>query len=146
MARRVPRGVVGIITPWNFPLAIPAWKLAPALAYGNACVWKPSSLAPACARALHDTLAPLLEEHLLELVLGHGDAGAALAAHRGVAAVSFAGSEQTGRSVAQTLAARGAAAQCELGGQNASIVLADADVAFAARTIATAAMGYAGQK
>jgi len=146
MARRRPRGVVGLITPWNFPIAIPAWKLAPALAYGNACVWKPSPFSPACAEALMECLAPELPEPAVQLVQGNGDAGAALVGHRGVNAISFTGSVATGASVARTAVERGAAAQCEMGGQNASIVLADADVEAAAAMIAGAAMGYAGQK
>ncbi|HEY3766517.1 MAG TPA: aldehyde dehydrogenase family protein [Gaiellales bacterium] len=146
LARRRPRGVVGLITPWNFPIAIPAWKLGPALAYGNACVWKPSPFAPACAEVLLECLAPELPEAVVQLVQGNGDAGAALVGHRGVAAVSFTGSVATGASVARAAVERGAAAQCEMGGQNASIVLADADIEFAAATIAVAAMGYAGQK
>jgi alpha-ketoglutaric semialdehyde dehydrogenase len=145
-SRRRPRGVVALITPWNFPVAIPAWKLAPALAYGNACVWKPSSFAPACAEALLDCIAPELPEAAVQVVQGRGDAGAALVGHPGVAAVSFTGSVETGRAVALMAAERGAAAQCEMGGQNASIVLADADLESAAATIASAAMGYAGQK
>jgi alpha-ketoglutaric semialdehyde dehydrogenase len=146
MARRRSRGVVGLITPWNFPIAIPAWKLAPALAYGNACVWKPSPFSPACAEALMECLAPELPGPAVQLVQGNGDAGAALVGHRGVNAISFTGSVATGASVARTAVERGAAAQCEMGGQNASIVLADADVEAAAATIAGAAMGYAGQK
>jgi alpha-ketoglutaric semialdehyde dehydrogenase len=146
MARRRPRGVVGLITPWNFPIAIPAWKLAPALAYGNACVWKPSPLSPACAEALMECLAAELPEPAVQLVQGSGDAGAALVGHRGVNAISFTGSIATGSGVARAAVERGAAVQCEMGGQNASIVLADADVEAAAATIAAAAMGYAGQK
>ena len=145
-SRRRPRGVVALITPWNFPVAIPAWKLAPALAYGNVCVWKPSSYAPACAEALYECLAPELPDGTLQIVQGRGDAGAALVGHARVAAVSFTGSVETGRAVARMAAERGASAQCEMGGQNASIVLADADIEFAAATIAGAAMGYAGQK
>jgi aldehyde dehydrogenase (NAD+) len=145
-SRRRPRGVVALITPWNFPVAIPAWKLAPALAYGNVCVWKPSSFAPACAEALYDCLAPELPDAAVQIVQGRGDAGAALVGHSGVAAVSFTGSVETGRAVARMAADRGASAQCEMGGQNASIVLADADLESAAATIAGAAMGYAGQK
>jgi alpha-ketoglutaric semialdehyde dehydrogenase len=146
LARRAPRGVVGLITPWNFPLAIPAWKLGPALAYGNSCVWKPSELAPACARALYEILAAQLPDGALLLVQGRGDAGAALAGHRGVAALSFTGSAATGAAVARALVERGAAGQCEMGGQNASVVLADADLERSAAAIAGAAMGYAGQK
>jgi aldehyde dehydrogenase (NAD+) len=146
LTRRVPRGVAGVITPWNFPLAIPAWKLAPALVWGNACVWKPSELAPGCAQRLADLLAGHLPDGVLRLVHGFGEAGAALAAHAGVDVVSFTGSEAAGRAVAAAAAGRGAAVGCEMGGQNASVVLADADVEAAARTIARAAMAYAGQK
>jgi alpha-ketoglutaric semialdehyde dehydrogenase len=145
MARRRPRGVVGLITPWNFPIAIPAWKLAPALAYGNACVWKPSPFSPACAEALLECLAAELPA-VVQMVQGRADAGAALVGHPGVHAISFTGSVATGNTVARMAVERGAAAQCEMGGQNASIVLADADLESAAATIATAAMGYAGQK
>ncbi len=146
VTRRAPRGVVGLITPWNFPLAIPLWKLAPALAYGNACILKPSEHARACGERLTALFDGLLPEGVLQVLQGDGDTGAALVAHQGVAAVSFTGSERTGRSVAAELAARGAPAQCEMGGQNAAIVLADADPARAAAIIAWAAMGYAGQK
>jgi alpha-ketoglutaric semialdehyde dehydrogenase len=146
LTRRAPRGVVGLITPWNFPVAIPVWKLAPALAYGNACVWKPSEHAPACAAAVAELLASHLPEGVLQLTQGGGEAGAALVAHADVAAVSFTGSDRVGRGVAVALAGRGAAAQCEMGGQNASIVLADADIEAAAGMIAAAAMSYAGQK
>ena len=146
LTRREPRGVVGLITPWNFPVAIPLWKLAPALAYGNVCVWKPSEHAPACATAVFELLRDALPEGAVELTQGAGEAGAALVAHPGVAAVSFTGSEAVGHGVAVALAERGAAAQCEMGGQNAAVVLADADVEAAAGMIASAAMGYAGQK
>jgi acyl-CoA reductase-like NAD-dependent aldehyde dehydrogenase len=146
VTRRAPRGVVGLITPWNFPVAIPVWKLAPALAYGNACVWKPSQLAPACAARLGELLASVLPQNVVQLVQGDGETGSALVAHPQVAAVSFTGSERVGRSVAVRLAERGAAAQCEMGGQNAAIVLRDADLEAAATMVAWAAMGYAGQK
>jgi alpha-ketoglutaric semialdehyde dehydrogenase len=146
VTRRAARGVVGLITPWNFPVAIPVWKLAPALAYGNACVWKPSQLAPACAQQLYELLAGALPEGVLQLVQGHGETGAALVAHPRIAAVSFTGSERVGHTVAMQLVERGAAAQCEMGGQNAAIVLADADIEAATAMIASAAMGYAGQK
>jgi acyl-CoA reductase-like NAD-dependent aldehyde dehydrogenase len=146
LTRRRPRGVVGLITPWNFPLAIPAWKLAPALAYGNACVWKPSPLSPACAEALVACFEPELPEGAVRLVQGGTDAGVALAGHAGLGAISFTGSAAAGASVARQAADRGVAVQCEMGGQNASIVLADADIGRAAATIARAAMGYAGQK
>ncbi|MDX6591785.1 MAG: alpha-ketoglutaric semialdehyde dehydrogenase [Gaiellales bacterium] len=145
-SRRAPRGVVGLITPWNFPIAIPAWKLGPALVYGNAVVWKPSEHSPACGEVLREILEPLLPEGVLEVVHGAGETGSALVAHGDVAAVSFTGSTVVGREVATRLAERGAASQCEMGGQNASIVLADADMDKAAGMLAFAAMGYAGQK
>src|SRR6478752_2024433 len=126
LTRREPRGVVGLITPWNFPVAIPLWKLAPALAYGNVCVWKPSEHAPACAAAVFELLRDALPDGVVELTQGAGEAG--------------------GHGVAVVLAERGAAAQCEMGGQNAAVVLADADVEAAAGMIASAAMAYAGQK
>ncbi len=146
MSRRRPRGVVGLITPWNFPLAIPAWKLAPALAYGNVCVWKASPLSPACAQALLGCLEPELPADVVQLVQGGADAGVALAGHSGLGAISFTGSAAAGASVARQAVEHGTAAQCEMGGQNASIVLDDADVGRSAAVIARAAMGYAGQK
>jgi aldehyde dehydrogenase (NAD+) len=146
LTRRAPRGLVGLITPWNFPLAIPAWKMAPALAYGNVCVWKPSQHSPACADRLAEILGRHLPDNVVSVVHGEGETGAALVAGAGVRAVSFTGSERVGHQVAAQLAARGIAAQCEMGGQNASIVLADAEVETSAAMIAFAAMGYAGQK
>jgi aldehyde dehydrogenase (NAD+) len=146
LARRRPRGVVGLITPWNFPLAIPAWKLAPALALGNACVWKSSPFSPVSAEALAEALQPELDEGVLTLLHGGADTGAALVGHPGLAALSFTGSAAVGRSIAGELGGRGVPAQCEMGGQNASIVLADANLEAVAATIANAAMGYAGQK
>ena len=144
--RQVPRGVVGLITPWNFPLAIPLWKLAPAVAYGNVCVMKPSEHSPVCADRIAGLFDGLLPEGVLQVLHGDGELGSALVGNELVRALSFTGSERTGRTVAERLAGRGAAAQCEMGGQNASIVLADADPSAAAAIIAGAAMGYAGQK
>ena len=144
--RQVPRGIVGLITPWNFPLAIPLWKLAPALAYGNVCLMKPSEHSPVCADRIAGLFDGLLPEGVLQVLHGDGELGSALVGNELVRALSFTGSERTGRTVAERLAGRGAAAQCEMGGQNASIVLADADPSAAAAIIAGAAMGYAGQK
>jgi aldehyde dehydrogenase (NAD+) len=144
--RQVPRGIVGLITPWNFPLAIPLWKLAPALAYGNVCVMKPSEHSPICADRIAGLFDGLLPDGVLQVLHGDGELGSALVGNELVRALSFTGSERTGRTVAERLAGRGAAAQCEMGGQNASIVLADADPSAAAAIIAGAAMGYAGQK
>jgi alpha-ketoglutaric semialdehyde dehydrogenase len=144
MSRRRPVGVAGLITPWNFPIAIPLWKAAPALAYGNAVVLKPSTEALAVALRVQELLAPHLPEGLLQVVPGEGEAGQAVI--EGADAVSFTGSTKVGREVAKAAAARGIPAQCEMGGLNASIVLPDADLEAAAKIIATSAMGYAGQK
>jgi alpha-ketoglutaric semialdehyde dehydrogenase len=144
MSRRRPRGVAGLITPWNFPVAIPLWKAAPALAYGNAVVLKPSSEAIAIALRLGELLGESLPEGVFQVVTGRGEAGEALIELAD--AVSFTGSTAVGLGVARAAAARGVPAQCEMGGLNASIVLPDADVEPAAKTIASAAMGYAGQK
>ncbi|NHC47245.1 aldehyde dehydrogenase family protein [Motilibacter aurantiacus] len=142
--RRRPRGVAGLLTPWNFPLAIPVWKAAPALAYGNTVLLKPAEEAPACAERLAELLAASLPADVLTVLQGGGETGAAVV---GVAdVVSFTGSEAVGAVVRRAAAERGVPAQCEMGGQNASVVLPDADLDAAAAAIAGAAMGYAGQK
>ena len=141
---RRPHGVAGLITPWNFPLAIPTWKAAPALAAGNAVVLKPSPEAAGCAALLHDVLAAELPPGVFTLVNGHAETGEALV--HGADIISFTGSRSVGRAVARAGAERTIPVQCEMGGQNAAIVLPDADPARAANAIAAAAMGYAGQK
>ncbi len=141
---RRPHGVAGLVTPWNFPLAIPLWKAAPALVAGNAVVLKPAPDATACALWLADLLGPLLPDGLVQVLPGGPATGAALLAAADV--VSFTGSAAVGRQVAVSAAQRGVPAQAEMGGQNAAIVLPDADAATAAATIAGAAMGFAGQK
>jgi aldehyde dehydrogenase (NAD+) len=144
MGRRRPRGVAGLITPWNFPFAIPLWKAAPALAYGNAVVLKPASDAIGCALRLAEVLAPHVPDGVFNVVTGPGSAGQAVIELADV--VSFTGSTAVGLEVGKAAAARGIPAQCEMGGLNASIVLPDADPEKAAKVIAAAAMGYAGQK
>jgi alpha-ketoglutaric semialdehyde dehydrogenase len=146
MARRRPLGVTGLVTPWNFPVAIPLWKAAPSLAFGNATVLKPSEESSATALMLAEILAPHLPPDVFQVVLGAGETGRALTGHPGVAAVSFTGSVPAGHDVVARAAGRGARVQAEMGGQNASVVLADADFERAATAIAYAAMGYAGQK
>jgi alpha-ketoglutaric semialdehyde dehydrogenase len=141
---RRPHGVAGLITPWNFPLAIPLWKAAPALAAGNAVILKPSPDAVSCAALLAEIVAPPLPEGLFAVSFGGSDAGEAVVANADV--VSFTGSALVGRHVAMAAAGRGVPVQCEMGGQNAAIVLDDADVATTAAMVARAAMGYAGQK
>jgi alpha-ketoglutaric semialdehyde dehydrogenase len=143
-SRRRPRGVAGLITPWNFPFAIPLWKAAPALAYGNTVVLKPASDAIGCALLLQEILGKHLPDGVFNVITGPGAAGQALVELADV--VSFTGSTAVGLGVAAAATARGIASQAEMGGLNASIVLPDADLESAAKVIAGAAMGYAGQK
>ena len=142
-----PVGVVGAITPWNFPIAIPAWKLAPALAFGNAVVWKPSEHSSATASALLKVMIVAgLPAGAVNMVLGAGETGAALAANPDIDAISFTGSEATGRLVRMAAAERGARIQTEMGGVNGLIVLADADLDAAVETIVNGAFFAAGQR
>jgi aldehyde dehydrogenase (NAD+) len=145
--RREPVGVVGLITPWNFPLAIPAWKIAPALAFGNAVVLKPADLAPASAWHLVDILHRAgLPPGVLNLVSGSGQAGAALASSSEVDAISFTGSQAVGASVAEAAVRTGARVQLEMGGKNPLVVLDDADVPTAVRAAVNGAYFQAGQR
>ncbi|MEU8825198.1 aldehyde dehydrogenase family protein [Streptomyces sp. NPDC048636] len=146
LSRRYPVGVIGMITPWNFPLAIPVWKAAPALAYGNAVLLKPASPAIGVARRFTAAAQETLPDGVLHMLTGERDIAEAIIDHASVSAVSFTGSTAVGRSVAARASARGVAAQCEMGGQNPSVVLRDADMDHAASTIAAAITGYAGQK
>ncbi len=144
---RSPLGVVAAITPWNFPIAIPAWKSCPALISGNAVVLKPSELAPLCATRLAEILVEAgLPAGVLNVVHGKGEAGAALVAHEHVRAVSFTGSEATGGKVAEVCGRRKARVQLEMGGKNPTIVLADADLDEAAGIVLNAAFGSTGQR
>lgn len=130
---REPVGVVGIIAPWNFPIAIPAWKIAPALAYGNCVVFKPADAVPGSAWALAEILSRCgLPAGVFNLTMGRGGSvGAALLADRRVDAISFTGSVATGRKVAQACIERMAKFQLEMGGKNPLVVLDDADLATA---------------
>jgi acyl-CoA reductase-like NAD-dependent aldehyde dehydrogenase len=145
---REPIGVVGIITPWNFPIAIPAWKIAPALAFGNTVVFKPASLTPLCAVRLVEVLAEAgLPPGVLNLVTGSASAvGDPLTRDERVAAISFTGSNAVGAELRKIAAARGAKLQLELGGKNPAIVLADADVDHALGHVVAGAMMSTGQK
>jgi acyl-CoA reductase-like NAD-dependent aldehyde dehydrogenase len=144
MARRHPRGVAGLITPWNFPFAIPLWKAAPALAHGNGVLLKPAPEATACALRLAELLHESLPADLVAVLPGEGETGQAVLQE--VDALSFTGSVAAGAAVRTAAAERGIPVQCEMGGQNPSIVLPDADVESAAAVLAGATMGYAGQK
>lgn len=145
---RRPLGVVGLITPWNFPAAIPIWKMAPALAYGNTVVLKAAREAPLTALHLGECLVDAgLPDGVLNVILGPGSsAGAALIADERVAAISFTGSIATGTAVRNAATIAGKRVQCELGGQNPLIVMADADLARAAEAAYAGAFWSAGQK
>jgi acyl-CoA reductase-like NAD-dependent aldehyde dehydrogenase len=144
---RQPLGVVALITPWNFPIAIPAWKMAPALVSGNTVVIKPASQAPALTLELAKILAEAgLPKGALNVVIGDGKTvGAELAANPAVAALSFTGSYKVGQQIYKELAQRMARAQMEMGGKNPTIVLADADLDLAAKLVAVAGFGLTGQ-
>jgi acyl-CoA reductase-like NAD-dependent aldehyde dehydrogenase len=130
---REPLGVVGLITPWNFPIAIPAWKIAPALAYGNCVVLKPADLVPGCAWALADIISRSgIPAGVFNLVIGRGSViGDALVNHPGIAAVSFTGSVGVGERIAQACARNMKKVQLEMGGKNPQVVLDDADLTTA---------------
>jgi len=144
---RHPLGVVALITPWNFPIAIPAWKMAPALVSGNAAVIKPATQAPAMTLELAKALSEAgLPKGVLNVVVGEGRAvGAELAGNSAVVALSFTGSYTVGNQIYQQLAPRMARAQMEMGGKNPTIVLADADLDIAAKLVAIAGFGLTGQ-
>ena len=132
---RTPVGVVGLITPWNFPLGIPAWKIAPALAFGNSVVFKPAELVPASAWALAEIIHRSgIPAGVFNMVVGGPDVGVALTTHPRLNAVSFTGSVHVGEKIAQAVMGRGVSLQLELGGKNALLVMDDArlDVAVEA--------------
>ncbi len=143
-----PLGVVALITPWNFPVAIPLWKAAPALAFGNTVVLKPAEASSRCALALAETAAAAgLPRGVFNVLLGAGgDVGMPLVEAPDVRAVSFTGSGAVGALVAAAAAKRNIRYQTEMGGKNVAIVLPDADLGLAAGLTAAGAMRYAGQK
>ncbi len=145
---REPEGVVGLITPWNFPIAIPAWKIAPALAYGNCVVFKPAELVPGSAWALSEIIARSgLPEGVFNLVMGPGSqVGNALVNSPKVRAISFTGSVAVGRRIAGDLVARGAKFQLEMGGKNPLVVLDDADLKTAVDCALNGAFYSTGQR
>ncbi len=145
---RQPVGVVALIAPWNFPIAIPAWKIAPALVCGNTVVFKPASQAPLTSLRLAKILQGVgLPRGVLNYVTGSGgSAGGPLVAHPKVRAISFTGSDATGRGIAQGAASRLARVQLEMGGKNPTIVLRDADLANAVECVLNAAFFSTGQR
>jgi len=140
--------VIGIITPWNFPIAIPAWKIAPALAYGNCVVFKPADLVPGCAWALAEIISRSgLPKGVFNLVMGRGSVvGELLSTSTDIDAVSFTGSVDVGKRVAQNCAARLAKVQLEMGGKNPQVVLDDADLEVAVNLSIQSAFFSTGQR
>jgi acyl-CoA reductase-like NAD-dependent aldehyde dehydrogenase len=144
--QRIPLGLVLAVTPWNFPVAIPTWKIAPALAYGNTLAFKPASAALATANRLVELARPHIPPSVLGLLQVAGASMERVVQDDRVCGVSFTGSVEIGRAVVHYAASRGIPVQAEMGGQNPSIVRQDANLPEAAKTIAAAAMAYAGQK
>jgi methylmalonic acid semialdehyde dehydrogenase len=143
-----PIGVVACITPWNFPVAIPVWKIAPALVAGNTVVFKPATLTPATAVRIVEIFEEAgLPKGVLNLVLGAGsDAGDEIINHPAVRAVSFTGSNEVGIRLYEQTSRRGAKVQCEMGGKNPVVVLEDADLDLAVESTALGAFGSSGQR
>ncbi len=143
----IPLGPVALVTPWNFPIAIPLWKAAPAIAFGNTVVLKPSELSPRIAHLLAETaLAAGLPAGVFNVVHGDGTTGAALLRQPAIRGISFTGSQAVGRLVSAAALERNCRAQTEMGGKNVVIVAEDADLDRAAALTAAGAMRYAGQK
>ena len=145
---REPVGVVGMITPWNFPTALPSWKIAPALAYGNGVVWKPANLTPASAVALMEIIADQnLPNGLVNMVLGAGSkVGEAIINSRDIDAITFTGSVATGKRIATVAAGNLTKVQMEMGSKNPLVVLDDADMDTAIACGINGAFGSTGQK
>ncbi|MFI1710488.1 aldehyde dehydrogenase family protein [Streptomyces griseoruber] len=142
-----PVGVVAVVTPFNFPIAIPAWKIAPALAHGNTVVWKPASLVPLLAMRLAEALVEAgLPDGVLSLLIGSGSLGGRLVEHPGVDAVTFTGSTSVGRGLIAACGRLARPVQTEMGGKNAAVVLADADLELAVREVLAGAFRSTGQK
>lgn len=141
-------GVIGVITPWNFPIAIPAWKIAPAICFGNSVVFKPAELAPHSAWSLVDLIRQAgLPDGVLNLVMGKGsEAGSALVGSADVDAISFTGSQEVGHRIGVQAAARGARVQLEMGGKNPLVVVDDADLAIAVDCAVQGAFMQTGQR
>ncbi|WP_139005001.1 aldehyde dehydrogenase family protein [Arthrobacter crystallopoietes] len=147
LVTRKPLGVVGVVTPFNFPIAIPAWKIAPALAYGNTVVWKPASTVPLLALRLAQALeAAGLPAGVLNLLIGPGSMGNSIVEHPALDGLTFTGSTGVGRRLAAEAAGRGVPVQAEMGGKNAAVVLADADLELAAEQVMLGAFRSTGQK
>jgi acyl-CoA reductase-like NAD-dependent aldehyde dehydrogenase len=145
---KVPLGAVGAITPWNFPLCIPIWKVAPALVAGNTCVLKPAELTPLCAVRMAEIFAEAgLPAGVLNVVFGAGDeVGDELVQNPSVRAISFTGSTEIGCHIYAHGARRMQKVQCEMGGKNPVVILADADLALATQSVLFGAFASTGQR
>ncbi|MDA9296162.1 aldehyde dehydrogenase family protein [Burkholderiales bacterium] len=145
---REPMGVIGIIAPWNFPAAIPAWKIAPALAYGNCVVFKPADLVPGTAHAISKIIVDSgIPSGVFNFVMGRGSVvGEEIVSNQRVDAITFTGSVETGQRVAQTAVARMAKFQLEMGGKNPLVVLDDADLTNAVECAVNGAYYSTGQR
>ena len=143
-----PHGVVALITPWNFPVAIPVWKIAPALVAGNTVVFKPAEATPATAVRICEIFEEAgLPKGVLNLILGKGsEIGDEIANHPAVKAISFTGSTEIGIKLYEQAARRGAKVQCEMGGKNPVVVMEDADMDLAVESTAQGAFGSTGQR
>jgi acyl-CoA reductase-like NAD-dependent aldehyde dehydrogenase len=148
MAVRDPSGVAGIITPWNFPIAVPSWKIFPALVAGNAVVWKPSPETPAISAAFIKVFEEAgLPAGVINLLLAPGaEVGKALVSHPDVRVISFTGSTGTGRAIAESAARLNKKVSLEMGGKNAIIVLDDANLELVVDASLWAAFGTSGQR
>src|SRR5438132_553880 len=143
-----PLGVVACVTPWNFPVAIPTWKIAPALVAGNTVVFKPATITPATAVRIVEIFEEAgIPAGVLNLILGSGsDAGDGIVNHLAVEAVSFTGSNPVGIRLYEQVSRRGAKCQCEMGGKNPVVILEDADMDLAVENTAQGAFGSSGQR
>src|SRR5213594_5143183 len=143
-----PLGVVACVTPWNFPVAIPTWKIAPALVAGNTVVFKPATLTPATAVRIVEIFEEAgVPAGVLNLILGSGsEAGDEIISHAAVKAVSFTGSNPVGIRLYEQVSRRGAKCQCEMGGKNPVVIMEDADMDLAVESTAQGAFGSSGQR
>src|SRR5213079_2530229 len=143
-----PLGVVACVTPWNFPVAIPVWKIAPALVAGNTVVFKPATLTPATGVRIVELFAEAgIPPGVLNLILGSGsEAGDEIINHPAIKAVSFTGSNEVGIRMYEQVSRRGAKCQCEMGGKNPVVILEDADMDLTVESTAQGAVGSSGQR
>ncbi len=146
--RRKPRGVVGCITPWNFPIAIPFWHMAVALVEGNTVVWKPAEQTPRCAHAIAELMTDAgIPDGVFNMIQGYGDAGAAIVDNDTIDTVLFTGSAEVGQSIADTVGGTpGKIAACEMGGKNAVLITDEADLDLAVPAAVLSAFKTTGQR